>query len=166
MTIAEITAKMIAFSEGDQHDISHFLKVWAYARTIGQLEALDDHCEFILETAAILHDIACPLCRKKYGKALGKDQEREGMILGQAFLKDCGLSPADLERIIFLIGHHHTLTDIKSIDHQILVEADFLVNAYESNLSTQAIVNARDHFFKTKSGTTLLNSAFNLPPRS
>ena len=166
MTIAEITAKMIAFSEGNQHDICHFLKVWAYARTIGQLEKVDDHSQFIVETAAIMHDIACPLCRKKYGKALGKDQEREGMILGKEFLKDCDLAPEDAERIVFLIGHHHTLTDIKSTDHQILVEADFLVNAYESNMSTHAIINARDHFFKTKSGTALLNSAFNLPARS
>jgi HD superfamily phosphodiesterase len=35
MTISEITEKMIAWSDGNLHDISHFLKVWAYAKTIG-----------------------------------------------------------------------------------------------------------------------------------
>ena len=67
MTISELTAKMIAFSEGDFHDISHFLKVWAYAKTIGELEELDAETQFVLESSAIVHDIACPLCREKYG---------------------------------------------------------------------------------------------------
>lgn len=31
--------------------------------------------------AAITHDIACPLCRKKYGNTNGKYQEQEGALL-------------------------------------------------------------------------------------
>ena len=34
MTIAQIMKKMIAFSEGNVHDIDHFMKVWTYAKTI------------------------------------------------------------------------------------------------------------------------------------
>lgn len=41
MNVAEITKKMIAVSNGNLHDIDHFLKVWAIAKTIGELEALD-----------------------------------------------------------------------------------------------------------------------------
>ena len=92
MQIADITKKMIAYSEGNTHDINHFLKVWSFARTIGQLEGLDDRTQEILEAAALLHDIACPLCREKYGNTNGKYQEKEGMPLAEAFLKDCGLS--------------------------------------------------------------------------
>ena len=62
MTIAQIMEKMIAFSEGNIHDITHLSCVWTYAKTIGELEGLDADTQFILEVAAITHDIACPLC--------------------------------------------------------------------------------------------------------
>ena len=67
MTIAQIMEKMIAFSEGNIHDITHLSCVWTYAKTIGELEGLDADTQFILEVAAITHDIACQLCRKKNG---------------------------------------------------------------------------------------------------
>ena len=38
MTIAQIMEKMIAFSEGNIHDITHLSCVWTYAKTIGELE--------------------------------------------------------------------------------------------------------------------------------
>ena len=71
MTIAQILNKMIAASNGNIHDIDHLLRVWAYARTIGELEGLDAETQYLLEVAAITHDIACPLCREKYGNTNG-----------------------------------------------------------------------------------------------
>ena len=53
MTIAQIMEKMIAFSEGNIHDITHLSCVWTYAKTIGELEGLDADTQFILEVAAI-----------------------------------------------------------------------------------------------------------------
>ena len=38
MTAAEIMEKMIANTRGHLHDISHFMSVWGYARTIGEYE--------------------------------------------------------------------------------------------------------------------------------
>ena len=52
MTIAQLTGAMIARSEGNLHDINHFLKVWAYTRTIGQCEGLDDETQAILTLPA------------------------------------------------------------------------------------------------------------------
>lgn len=69
ITISEAIMKMIAESGGTQHDIGHFLKVWAYARTIGKLEGLDEREQQTLEFTAIVHDIACPGLRKEYGNA-------------------------------------------------------------------------------------------------
>ena len=66
MTISQIMLKMIAFSDGNIHDIDHFVRVWNYAKTIAELEEIDPETQFILEVAAITHDIACPLCREKY----------------------------------------------------------------------------------------------------
>ena len=68
MIVSQAIEKMIAFYKGNIHDIDHFIKVWAYAKTIGELEGLDAHTQEVLELAAVIHDISCPLCREKYGK--------------------------------------------------------------------------------------------------
>lgn len=67
-----------------------------------------------------------------------------------------------IERVCFLVGHHHTYNMIDGLDYQILVEADFLVNAYEDNLSKNAIINVRNKLFKTKAATKMLNDIFAL----
>ena len=112
MKIAEILKKMITFSNGNIHDIDHLIKVWTYAKTIGELEGLDPETQFVLEVAAITHDIACPLCREKYGNANGKYQEIEGAPLVTEFLSDTGMTTEQISRVAYLVGHHHTLTDI------------------------------------------------------
>ena len=109
MTIAQIMEKMIAFSDGNVHDIDHFIRVWAYAKTIGELEGLDEDTQFLLEVAAITHDIACPLCREKYGNTNGRNQEREGEPMVREFLQDTGLSQVQVDRVAHLVGHHHSL---------------------------------------------------------
>lgn len=65
--------KMIDFYQGNLRDIEHFLKVWAYAKTIGEQESVDENTQGILELAAVVHDISCPLCREKYGNTRGID---------------------------------------------------------------------------------------------
>ena len=85
MLTASVMEKMIAYSKGNLHDIDHFLKVWALAKTIGEQEGLDAHTQELLELAAIVHDIACPLCREKYGDTNGEHQERESPPLVERF---------------------------------------------------------------------------------
>ena len=46
-----------------------------------------------------------------------------------------GFSDSLIDRVCFLVGHHHTYTEIDGIDFQILVEADFLVNAREEKMT-------------------------------
>lgn len=162
MPVSELLKKMIVFSQGNLHDINHFLKVYAYAKTIGELEQLDQETQLILEAAAITHDIACPLCRAKYGNTNGKHQEREGDPMVREFLKNSGLSEAQVDRAAWLVGHHHTLDPVQGIDHQILLEADYLVNADESRYSTENILHTRKLLFKTKAGISLLDSVYNL----
>lgn len=36
MTVSEVIKKMVAYSEGNLHDINHFMKVYAYAKTIAE----------------------------------------------------------------------------------------------------------------------------------
>ena len=162
MTTAQIMEKMIAFSEGNIHDIDHLIRVWTYAKTIGELEGLDPETQYVLEAAAITHDIACPLCREKYGNTGGKHQEREGVPMVEEFFRETGVSPEQIERIKYLVGHHHTFTGIDGTDYQILIEADFIANASENGDSPDKIRHFADRFFRTEAGKRLLNSVFSL----
>lgn len=85
MIVAAATQKMIELYRGNLRDIDHFLKVWAMAKTIGELDGLD---------------------------------------------------------------------------YQILLEADFLVNAGESGYSRAVIEKFRQRVFRTKSGIRLLDSMY------
>lgn len=161
-TIAELTEQMIVFSNGNLHDITHFITVWTYAKTIGELEGLKPDTQYLLEAAAIVHDIACPLCREKYGHADGKLQEKEGPALVRAFLADSGITEAQKERIAYLVGHHHTLSGIEGDDYQILIEADYLTNASEQGYSAANIEHFRNTIMKTESGKKLAAALFRL----
>ena len=160
--IASAISKMACFSTQDmqnmEHDIEHFLKVWMFAKAIGESASLDEETQRTLELAAIVHDIACPLCRKKYGNASGKHQEEESEPLVREFFSNFSEEGIDIDRIVHLVTHHHTYTDIDGIDYQILLEADFLVNAEESSYSKEAIISARDKFFETELGLVLINN--------
>ena len=101
-TISQLMEQMIVFSNGNLHDITHFITVWIYAKTIGELEGLDADTQYLLEATAIVHDIACPFCREKYGRADGKLQEKEGPSIVRTFLADSGMTEAQVERIAYL----------------------------------------------------------------
>ena len=160
MNVSEIMVKMIAYSEGNLHDINHFLKVHAYAEMIAECEAVPREVRQTAEIAAIVHDIACPLCREKYGNTNGKYQETEGIPLTRAFLADTGLSEAVAERVVYLVGHHHTPQAVDGPDYQILLEADYLVNADEMGFSEENICNAGEKLFRTATGKRLLREIY------
>ena len=160
MTVAEIMAKMISFSEGNIHDIDHLIRVWTYAKTISSLEGLEAETQYVLEVAAITHDIACPMCRETYGNTNGKHQEKEGEPMVRAFLKDSGMSKEEIDRVSYLVGHHHTFSNIDGMDYQILIEADYIANAAESGYTKSSIENALSRIIKTKSATRLILSMF------
>lgn len=158
--ISDAIYRLTLMSEGSQHDINHFLKVWAYAKTIGEQEGLDARTQETLELAAIVHDIACPDLRKEHGSTPGNLQEEYGVPLTCAFFQNSDLDEEMLDRICFLVGHHHTFKDVDGIDYQILLEADFLVNAGESEKYHKAIPKYRENVFKTETGIALLESVY------
>ena len=160
MTVSKAIQKMIDFYNGNLHDIEHFLKVFAFAKTIGEGEGLDTHTQEVLELAAVVHDISCPLCREKYKNTNGKNQEIESPPLVKEFFNGLPVQNDDKERISWLVSHHHTYENVDGIDYQILLEADFLTNAAESGYKRSAIESAKKNIFKTKTGTVLLESIY------
>ena len=160
MSISELCRKMIEFSADNTHDICHFLKVYAYAKTIGELEGLDEKTQYTLEAAALVHDIACPLCRVKYGDTSGAHQELESEGVLRGFFADADMQPEILERIISLVSRHHTYTGVDGADMRILLEADYLVNADESHYTRAQIISAAEIVFETAAGKELLNTIY------
>lgn len=158
MKAEKMISKMISFYSGNISDIHHFIKVYAFAHEIGTLENLDEKTLKTLEYAAIVHDIACPLCRKKYGSTEGNLQEKESEPLLREFLAEFSLPEDVLERIIFLVTHHHTYTGVDGPDYQILLEADYLVNCGESEKYRKRISEFRKNVFRTKTGIQFLNA--------
>lgn len=153
---------MIKFDEGDALRIQHFTKVHSYARLIARAEKMNEEDEFTLEAAAYVHDIGIHVAEQKFGHQNGKLQEQEGPAAARELMKPLGFSEKVISRVEFLVGHHHTYTNIDSLDYQILVEADFIVNLFEDGENKEAALNVRERIFKTKTGTLVLNEMFGL----
>ncbi|MDD6275458.1 MAG: HD domain-containing protein [Clostridia bacterium] len=151
------------FNRGDSKRIQHFTKVYEYAHMIGKSEKLDSKTQKILDIAAILHDIGIRPCEQKYGKCDGKLQEKEGPAYAREILeKFDDVTDEEIDRVCFLIAHHHTYTDVDGLDYRILLEADFLVNAYEDNLSIESIYTFKNNVFRTETGSKLLDIMYDL----
>ena len=130
---------------------------------IGKLEGVDKKTRKILDIASILHDIGIRPSEEKYGCCDGKHQEQEGPAYAREMLKDFPeITEEEIERVCYLIAHHHTYTEVDGMDYRILLEADFLVNAFEDNLPAENICTFREKVFRTKSGTALLNIMFGI----
>ncbi len=164
--IARLVKVMIEYDRGDNLRIHHLLKVHDLAVTIATLEHLDEYTSGILEAAAVVHDIGIHLSEKKYGSSSGKYQEMEGPAEARALLhRTGGFSEEEIDRVCFLVGHHHTYSHIEGMDYQILVEADFLVNIYEDGVDGAAVDNIRKRIFRTRTGLQLLDAMYGLIPQ-
>ena len=159
--IQELALAMISYDNGDPKRIQHTTKVHAYAALIGMEEGLDEETQFVLESAALVHDIGIRASEKKYGHQNGKMQEEEGPAVAEELLTRLGgYTPEQIERICWLVGHHHTYHVCEDPDYQILIEADFLVNLYEDQENEEAIRAVRKNIFRTKSGLEMLDEMF------
>lgn len=160
MVVALTIEKMIQFYHGNIHDVSHFLKVYAFAKTIGELERLTPQTQETLELAAVVHDIACPLCREKYGSTNGKKQELESPPLIGKFFSDLPVAPETVQRISWIVAHHHIYGLSNDLDYQILLEADYLVNAEKNSSPAESARSAMHKIFKTKTGGKILSELY------
>ena len=158
--IGQIMDAMIAYYAGDPRRINHFLKVYGFAKAIGEREGIPQGTREILETAALTHDIGIRQSEIKYKSSAGQYQQTEGPPEAEKMLSTLGVDTAVIDRVCWLIAHHHTYTDIRDIDHQILVEADFLVNIYEDTVPADSIRSVHDKVFRTASGKRLLRTLY------
>ncbi len=158
---AKLLKAVIHYNRGDALRIQHLVKVHSFAAIIGSLEKIDENTQFILETAAILHDIGIHLSEEKYGSSGGKHQEAEGPAEAEKIMRKLGgYTESQIERVKYLVGHHHTYKNIDGIDYQILIEADFLVNLFENALKYEKAQVVLDKIFKTETGKQMLKDIY------
>lgn len=145
MQLQQLLEAMITYMGGDARRIQHFIKVHALAQLIGRQEQLDERTQFILEAAALTHDIGIKNGEAKFGagKCSGKTQELEGPPAAAELLAKLGFAPDVCERVCYLIGHHHTYTNI-------------------DGMSKETIQTACGRIFKTASGIRLCRQMFGI----
>lgn len=165
---ARLIEAMTEYDKGDTLRIQHFIKVHDLALTIGALEGMSGKRLDILETAAILHDIGIHPAEAKYGNCAGPHQEELGPTEAERLIAEVNesldpkIETEEIERVKFLIGHHHTYDHIDALDWQILVEADFLVNLFEDGESKEAVLRIREKIFRTETGRQMLDNMFGI----
>lgn len=152
--------EMIRYYEGDAKRIQHFVKVHSFAKLIGEMEHVGEETMKILEAAAYVHDIGIKPAESRYGSSNGKLQEQEGPAAAREMLERLGFEEKLVERVCYLVGHHHTYTNVDGIDYQILIEADFLVNLYEDDLSRDTAASVCEKIFRTQSGRRICRLMF------
>ena len=159
--IETVYQAMSEYYRGDSHQIQHFAKVHTYSRLIGILEGLDEETLNTLEMAALVHDVGVKAGMEKYGRGNGKIQEELGPAIAEELLTGLGVDPDRVARISYLVGHHHTYTNVEGMDYRILLEADFLVNLHEEKEPMEGIVKAYEEIFRTEAGKKSVKTMFN-----
>jgi hypothetical protein len=158
--IGNVINAMIDYYTGDVRRIQHFLKVYGFAKAIGEIENLSKELQETLEVAAVVHDIGIKVSEEKYHSSAGNYQQMEGPPVAKEMLAMLGYDEEFIERVCYLIAHHHTYNNMIGMDYQILVEADFLVNISEDHMGCKEINSIREKIFRTKTGLTFLQKMY------
>lgn len=97
--INRIHLEMIKLYRGDPKRIQHFCKVHSYAKLIAETERVDEGDVFVIEIAALTHDIGIHVCEEKYGDCNGKLQEQEGPALAEELLTKIEITKGVIRRV-------------------------------------------------------------------
>ncbi|MDO8489328.1 MAG: HD domain-containing protein [Candidatus Omnitrophota bacterium] len=136
--------------------INHARKVLDYAEEILRQEGGNWQ---IVVPAAILHDVGIKIAEQKYGSNSGHLQEKEGPQVAQKILLKLGFKKKEIEEICQIIRYHHSPGKINSLDFNIILDADGLVNLNEikERDKQEEIIN---HVFATKTAKEIARKVY------
>ncbi len=139
------------------YGISHTLRVLANADEIQAAEMLDDPGPVVIDLAAVLHDIGAAQALRLHGSSESHLQEAYGPAVARTILEDLGVEAGVVERVVYIVGHHHTQSSIDGTDFQILWEADALdgLEFGQKDRDENAIRQSIAENFRTETGTRL-----------
>lgn len=110
------------------YGVDHTMRVVANADQILSGEAVDEEMREIVVLAAVLHDIGAMEALRKYGSMEGQYQEKEGEVVAREVMERIGAPETLIDRVCYLVSHHHTPSAVNDTDFQILWEADLMDN--------------------------------------
>jgi hypothetical protein len=112
----------------DQRRIQHTRDVLGYAEQIMAGEDIGEELRPVVTASAIFHDIGIPAAIRKYGSSAAPYQEEEGARVARELLESLDEDDELTERVVYIVGNHHTEERIDGLDFQLIWEADLLVN--------------------------------------
>ena len=118
MLVGRIIGEMAAYNCGCPELVNHALKVFGFAKAIGEQEGLDNPVQQTLEIAAVLHDIGILESERKYHSYEGEYQQIEGPPIAREILMRCEVPSEVADRVCYLIAHHHEYDHIDGLDYQ------------------------------------------------
>ena len=98
--IGYVIDEAIGYFTPDIRRINHLFKVYSYAKTIGEMENLDEKMQEILEVTAVLHDIGIKVSEEKYQSSAGCYQEIEGPGIARKILEQLGYDEESLPVLV------------------------------------------------------------------
>lgn len=146
MEINRVAMRMKTYYHGDTDKVQHFVRVYTLAKTIGELEKLDDEEQEYLELAAVVHNVG------------GEDP----IPAVRDILKSCGVEDEVNMHVCHIVGNMENYDHISSLDHQIFVEARMIVEFKERGASADEIVRFAEKRFITNYGRMFLKRAFDV----
>ena len=144
------------------YGVEHTLRVLDNAEAILAGESITDGLREIVTLTAILHDTGAVAAMRKYGSIDAPYQEKEGPATARQVLESLDCPVALVERVCYIIGHHHTPEKIDGPDFQVQWEADLLDNlAYGSRPTDRdELERLIETNFKTVTGLNLARQRF------
>lgn len=143
----------LIFEQGHPRRTQHILKVHDLTRLLAIDSNVSQEELDIVLAAAILHDIGIGPAKDRFNDACQKNQQSIAKTIVPEFLRNCGYSETMISPVLSLVLHHHDYSHIDSFLLQILIEADLLVNLYESESALSI-----EHLFKTELGKKLYST--------
>ena len=139
--------------------VNHAIKVARYAEQILKMEGGNP---LVVIGAAYLHDIGIHEAERKHGNNSGQYQEKEGPPFAKEILERLSVPKEMIEEICDIIGHHHSPKGEETLNFQILLEADWLVNMEEEGMSIdrEKAEKVIGKVFKTTTGKKLAEKLY------
>lgn len=155
---AMLLKEALLYEEGHPRRTQHILKVYGLAKLFGEIEGLPENERIILNAAAILHDIPIKYCKLNYdGNACQENQQKEAPHLVKKFLLESGYNDSYIQPVLNLILNHHKYNCQREKLLQLLIEADLIINCYESTVNREK-ADALKEIFKTQLGRKMFDN--------
>jgi hypothetical protein len=144
----------------EERFVNHALRVTEFAESITRGEGIEhDFFRQVITLAGIFHDVGIPVALEKHGTSAGPYQELEGEPVARNLLTRLEVRPDILERVCYIVRHHHTHAAVDGLDFQVIWEADALVNIpnwWGRRTSEHTLPEVIELNFRTATGKALI----------